>query len=33
MVISMLAKTAIGTEGEFNAASNGKANAGLTLGM
>lgn len=33
MVISMLVKTATGTEGEFNAASNGKANAGLTLGI
>ena len=29
----MLVKTATGTEGEFNAASNGKANAGLTLGI
>lgn len=29
----MLVKTATGGEQEFNAASNGKANAALTLGM
>lgn len=33
MVISMLVKTATGTEGEFNAASNGKANSVLLLGI